>query len=178
MRTASLIVAVIVLGASVQAAVAICGSDGGPGYRGSNGHCVGWERLNKICGNPPDPERCNYEGGGLTAGVPNKQTTNGKSTPRTHAPPVVSNIQPAKADGLGCVDQANIRAISSCAASRPAEECDRQRAELLNTKACFAIAGGTSATIEAGSHSFEWLRVRVTGTERPLWTVRMLFLKD
>lgn len=30
-----------------------CGCKGGPGYRNSEGHCVGWKRLIKECGPPP-----------------------------------------------------------------------------------------------------------------------------
>lgn len=38
-----------------------CGSRGGPGYRGPNGKCVGWEQLARVCGSPPT-ERCAPEG--------------------------------------------------------------------------------------------------------------------
>lgn len=30
-----------------------CGSRGGPGYRGPNGRCVGWDQLGRVCGSPP-----------------------------------------------------------------------------------------------------------------------------
>jgi hypothetical protein len=36
-----------------------CGCKGGPGYRGSDGHCVGFRELDKVCGNPP--ARCVFE---------------------------------------------------------------------------------------------------------------------
>lgn len=39
-----------------------CGCRGGPGYRGPNGKCVGWDDLIKICGDPP-MTRCTKEGG-------------------------------------------------------------------------------------------------------------------
>jgi hypothetical protein len=42
-------------------ASAECGERGGPGYRGPDGHCVGWANIGKICGSPPTthctPER-------------------------------------------------------------------------------------------------------------------------
>jgi hypothetical protein len=36
-----------------------CGCKGGPGYRATDGHCVGFRELDKICGNPPT--RCAFE---------------------------------------------------------------------------------------------------------------------
>ena len=40
-----------------------CGSKDGPGYRGPNGKCVGFQQLYRVCGNPPTT-RCKLEGGG------------------------------------------------------------------------------------------------------------------
>jgi len=37
-----------------------CGCRGGPGYRGPNGKCVGWDQLTRVCGNPPTT-RCTKE---------------------------------------------------------------------------------------------------------------------
>lgn len=37
-----------------------CGSRGGPGYRGPNGRCVGWDQLGRVCGSPPTL-RCSSE---------------------------------------------------------------------------------------------------------------------
>jgi len=37
-----------------------CGCKGGPGYRGPDGHCVGWANLRRICGSPPSL-RCTPE---------------------------------------------------------------------------------------------------------------------
>lgn len=188
MRAAPLIAATIAFGLSLQGAAACegCGCRGGPGYRGPDGHCVGWARLNRVCGNPPTTN-CTYEGGGLATG-PNAAAPKGKSGSRLTeqgiapdqepTPPIAANVQQAKADGLGCVDQAIMEAVSSCTTSRSADDCDRQREELIRAKACFVIAGGTAAAIEASSHSFDWLRVRVPGTVQPLWTARALFLSD
>jgi hypothetical protein len=36
-----------------------CGCKGGPGYRAPDGHCVGFNELDKVCGNPPT--RCVFE---------------------------------------------------------------------------------------------------------------------
>ena len=37
-----------------------CGCKG-PGYRGPDGHCIGWKQFARICGNPPSAH-CKYEG--------------------------------------------------------------------------------------------------------------------
>ena len=37
-----------------------CGCKGGPGYRGPNGKCVGFRKLDKVCGIPPI-KRCEFE---------------------------------------------------------------------------------------------------------------------
>jgi hypothetical protein len=47
-----------------------CGCGGGPGYRGPNGHCVGFRALDRVCGIPPT-EHCIFEnapGTGANAG--------------------------------------------------------------------------------------------------------------
>jgi hypothetical protein len=31
-----------------------CGCRGGPGYRGPDGHCVGFANLKRVCGDPPE----------------------------------------------------------------------------------------------------------------------------
>ena len=92
--------------------------------------------------------------------------------------PVTSNMQRAKNDGLGCVDEATIQTVSNCETARPPKDCAQQRAEFIKSQACFTILGGTTGAIEAGSHSFDWLRVRVPGTIQPLWTPRSLFLNN
>ncbi len=37
-----------------------CGCRGGPGYRGPDGHCVGFRELSRVCGGNP-AERCKFE---------------------------------------------------------------------------------------------------------------------
>jgi hypothetical protein len=57
------IVALAILVALVAAtsfAEATCGERGGPGYRGPNGKCVGWQELGRVCGSPPTA-RCTPE---------------------------------------------------------------------------------------------------------------------
>ena len=47
------IIAVALLCIVASSARATCGTRGGPGFRDQNGHCVGWDALGRICGNPP-----------------------------------------------------------------------------------------------------------------------------
>jgi hypothetical protein len=53
--------ALVALVAATSFAEATCGDLGGPGYRGPNGKCVGWEALGRVCGSPPTT-RCTPEG--------------------------------------------------------------------------------------------------------------------
>jgi hypothetical protein len=54
------ILAVVALVAATSFAEATCGDLGGPGYRGPNGKCVGWEAFGRVCGCPPTT-RCTPE---------------------------------------------------------------------------------------------------------------------
>lgn len=152
-----------------------CGCRGGPGYRGPDGRCVGWARLNKICGNPPT--RCAYEA--LSALPALKSAAPDQPPPQEpqQTPPVTTNIQPALSDGLGCIDAATIQTVSSCEAGQGAKNCEQQRTALIGSKTCFAIHAGTTGAIEASSE-FELIRVRVPETIQPLWTPRSLFLNN
>lgn len=38
-----------------------CGCRGGPGYRGPDGRCVGWDAVGRVCGSPPTTA-CRAEG--------------------------------------------------------------------------------------------------------------------
>jgi hypothetical protein len=51
------IATLVVLVAATFSAEATCGDRGGPGYRGPDGKCVGWEALGRVCGSPPST-RC------------------------------------------------------------------------------------------------------------------------
>jgi hypothetical protein len=55
-----LIAALVALVAATSFAEATCGDSGGPGYRGPNNKCVGWEALGRVCGCPPTM-RCTPE---------------------------------------------------------------------------------------------------------------------
>lgn len=55
----ALVVVAISMSTTFEAASG-CGSRGGPGYRGANGRCVGWDQLGRICGTPPTT-RCTSE---------------------------------------------------------------------------------------------------------------------
>jgi hypothetical protein len=58
LRHAMLISCALIAGTSIAAAV--CGTRGGPGYRGSDGQCVSWQALGSKCGSPPTT-RCTPE---------------------------------------------------------------------------------------------------------------------
>lgn len=55
----ALAVLAVVVSTATEAASG-CGSRGGPGYRGPNGRCVGWDQLGRVCGTPPTT-RCTSE---------------------------------------------------------------------------------------------------------------------
>ena len=191
MRTALFFVAVLgALGPNVAVSCDGCGCRGGPGYRGPDGHCVGWAKLNKICGNPPT--RCSYEALGaalaIVPALPDKSASPvnkgamvpdlSRAKPSDPTPPITSNVQQAIADGIGCIDEATIQTVSTCETARSAKDCEQQRAELIGSKTRYSITAGTTGAIEAGSHSFDWLRVRIPGATQPLWTPRGLFLNN
>jgi hypothetical protein len=56
-------------------AFAACGEKGGSGYRAANGRCVGFDNLNRICGDPPTL-RCKRE---LTDGGRRELTDGGRN---------------------------------------------------------------------------------------------------
>ncbi len=66
----ALSIAAVLAAISSPSAVACegCGCGGGPGYRGPDGHCVGWAKLTHVCGEPPATS-CSYEGGVAAAPV-------------------------------------------------------------------------------------------------------------
>lgn len=59
---------------------------------------------------------------------------------------------------------------------KEAARCDAQEADTIAKGECAKVAKGTDATIQAGSHSFDWVRVRVVEERRELWTSRALVL--
>lgn len=85
-------------------------------------------------------------------------------------------MQTTKASGIGCKSQADILMLSTCVPSQ-ARDCERERAALIERASCASIPRGISVWIEAGSHSFAWLRIRVPGHPEPLWTDRKLALE-
>jgi hypothetical protein len=54
------IASLVSLVAATSVAEATCGDSGGPGYRGPNNKCVGWEAIGRVCGCPPTT-RCTPE---------------------------------------------------------------------------------------------------------------------
>lgn len=174
-----LVVAILAGCSDLVLACTGCGCKGGPGYRGPDGRCVGWSQLNAKCGNPPT-SRCTFEGKTDVAGP--SPTGKGPymgsmlafpSLPS--AAPPTTNTQKTRATGIGCVSQETLRNVSTCAVGQ-GRNCEQEKAELLKTATCAVIPSGIDVIIEAGSHSFEWLRVRVPGQQSPLWTDRSVVL--
>jgi len=60
----SFVMALVLFTVTAQSARAVCGSKGGPAFRGPNGRYVGLAELASVCGTPPTT-RCSYEGGGI-----------------------------------------------------------------------------------------------------------------
>lgn len=65
------LLACLLFAAEVQASCSGCSCRGGPGFRASDGKCVGWKELNRKCGNPPEA-RCTDERDGKRHGKSEK----------------------------------------------------------------------------------------------------------
>jgi hypothetical protein len=159
---------------------AACGERGGPAFRGPDGRCVGWAALERTCGTPPTT-RCTYEGGGIgdTGQEKGKAFIAGMPTfgLKSSAPSGNFHIRKTKIEGIACVSQLAIaRVATACTSNVDGPECKAQAKDALTSGACTRLPAGTEVTIEAGSHSFDWLRFRVQGLQRPLWSPRNLVL--
>jgi hypothetical protein len=171
-----LVIAFLVVSSETLLACTGCGCRGGPGYRGPDGRCVGGKQLNSTCGTPPT-SRCTYEGkSDQAAGQgPNKANVLGAPPPSLPTGPT-SNTQKTRASGVGCRDQESLRKVVTCVPGA-SQDCEREEAALVEAATCVQIPVGISVVIEASSHSFEWLRIRVPGHPAPLWTDRRLVLE-
>jgi hypothetical protein len=179
-------VVMVVLAGTSQSSWAVCGSRGGPAFRGPNGKCMGWAELPGVCGTPPTT-RCTYEGGGSgdTGPPPEKRPpfVEGGTIPRLPLPPSPPNAKPdfhvrkTKTDGIACTSQiATARVTAACAKVDAQPECSGQVESVLKSRECVKLPAGTEAVIEAGSHSFDWVRFRVQGQPQSLWSPRRLLL--
>jgi hypothetical protein len=84
-------------------------------------------------------------------------------------------VQKARLSGIGCTDQETMRKVSSCVQAHN-RDCEQEKATLITAATCALIPAGIDVIIEAGSHSFDWLRIRVPGQLAPLWADRRLVL--
>ena len=172
------IYALLLFSAVGDAVAAGCGSRGGPGYRGPNGKCVGWAQLHKVCGQPPTLN-CTYEGpdSAGSSALLAPATPLVSQTPLTpNVPgPIVSNRQTTRITGTACVTQEAIWAVRNCALGQ-GRRCEADVRAHLDAGSCSVISAGTVVKIEAGSHSFDWLRISVPGVSRSLWIERRLVL--
>lgn len=169
---------------------ATCGDRGGPAFRLPNGKCAGWKDLDRACGSPPTL-RCAFEGGGIgaTSLAVGQKFISGMTTaaPQTSGTALVDtgkttdqakfNKRTIRADGIACTSQTATASTASCLAGKAPAGCKSQMDEALKKGECEKLTAGTEATIEAGSHSFDWVRIRVPGHVQPLWSQRQLVLE-
>ena len=88
------------------------------------------------------------------------------------------NVRTIKRDGIACTSQTAVAEVASClvTAEQTKTDCRAKIDQALATQTCAQLKAGTQATIEAGSHSFDWVRFKVTGQPRALWAERKLVL--
>lgn len=164
-----------------------CGCKGGPGYRGPKG-CVGWAQLNKVCGTPPTTY-CRPEGPALIAlgkaaaskalglvGAPSTGDAALAADGGNGAEAVASNQLKLKTQGIACVATETLKAMTSCPTRTPPADCSGERKTLVQNGACIELAEGAPVTVQAGSRSFDWLKIRVPGRSEQLWIERSFLL--
>ena len=81
-----------------------------------------------------------------------------------------------KADGPACATLQTLAALQTCACEKDLELCDAQVANVTATRQFAKFTKGTDATIQACSHSFDWVSVRISGEPQQIWTNRMFVL--
>lgn len=153
---------------------AACGDRGGPGFRNASGKCVGWDRLASTCGTPPTL-RCTYEGGGT--GDTSKQGGEAYLAALATGSSGAFNKRKVRAEGMACTSQLDSARTSLCLIENASADCRAIVEAALQKGDCAKLEVGKEATIEAGSHSFDWVRIRVEGLRRPLWSPRSLILE-
>jgi hypothetical protein len=160
-----------------------CGCKGGPGYRDGNGRCVGWAQLNKACGTPPS-SRCSAEGPALIAlgktalGIGGAANGAASAIAPTEALPVsvTTNGLKSKTPGLACAAPASLQALRACSSNTPTGDCAADRKAVVAAGTCVEIPAGTPLVVQAGSRSFDWLRVKLEGRAGEFWIDRGLAL--
>ena len=114
---------------------AACGERGGPAFRGPDGKCVGWARLDSVCGHPPTT-RCTYEGGGVgdTGQDKGKAFIAGMLPsfgPKSPGPQANFHVRKTKAQGIACTSQLAIARVAEACTSR------------VDGPDCKALSGGS-----------------------------------
>jgi hypothetical protein len=142
---------------------------------------VGWAELERVCGNPPI-KRCTYEGGGIgdTGREKGSEFLAGMAPSFGSKPPASPpnfRVRRTKVEGVACTSQLIIaRVAEACTVRADDPECKAQAEGALASGQCENLPAGTEVTIEAGSHSFDWLRFHVKGRAGALWSERSLVL--
>lgn len=148
-----------------------CGSRGGPGFRGSDGKCVGWANLAKVCGTPPTTH-CTHEGGGAGDTTLQGGAAFIAGAAGADAGAKAFNHRSVKRDALACTSPTLLVRVVPCASGKGETSCQAQLVEAVAKGECMTLRGGSEASVEAGSHSFDWLRIRPRGERRELWIER------
>jgi hypothetical protein len=95
---------------------------------------------------------------------------------KSSTPPANFHNRKTKTDGIACTSQLAIARVAETCTMADGPECKAQANGAITSGQCAKLPAGTEVTIEAGSHSFDWLRLRVQGRQQPLWAQRSLVL--
>ena len=182
----SLFASVAVLVCISSAAHALCGSKGGPAFRKPDGKCASWKEIEGgVCGTPPTT-RCSLEGGGIGATSVTKVTdfiaqkmpgTASALAPTAAGASAASgefNKRAIRADGVACASQNSVASAASCLIGKGQPDCKAAVEQAITKGECSKVVAGTEARIEAGLHSFDWVRVKIGNRPMPMWVERQL----
>ena len=185
----SVLASVALLVCIASEAEALCGSRGGPAFRKPDGKCASWKEIEAdACGTPPTT-RCTLEGGGIGATsiakardfiadrMPGSATALAPTGATAAAMPGEFNRRSIRADGIACASQNTVASAASCLVGRGQTDCRAAVEQSIAKGECAKVTAGTEARIEAGSHSFDWVRVRIGNRPAPLWVERRLVLE-
>ena len=166
-----------------------CGSRGGPAFRKPDDQCASWKDVEGGKCRTPPIRRCTLACGGIGATriakatdfiaktMPGTSSALAPNTPSVSAPAGQFNKRAMRADGIACSSQNILASAASCLIGRGHPNCNAAVEPSFTKGDCSRVTAGTEARIEAGSYSFEWVRVRILNRPWPLWVERQLVLE-
>jgi hypothetical protein len=188
MRTLVIVVSTFLLISS--GANALCGSRGGPAFRKPDGNCASWKEIEAgKCGTPPTT-LWSVERGGIGAtsvakvqqfisdklpGTANAMTAPGSGVTVANAGEF--NRRAIRSDGIACTSQSAVASAATCLVGKGQPDCKAAVDQSITKGECASVKAGTEARIEAGSHSFDWVRVRLGNGGGPMWVQRKMVLE-